>query len=187
MTVDPEPADEPAHPPAMLASAADRERALDVLKAGFAEGRLNQAEHEERVARVCAARTYGELALLVADLPAGPLGSAAHHPVYRVYRVTGYPPNRLSAPAVINSFAVASLICGLVELPTLGLSALPAVILGNRARQQIRETGQRGEGLAVAGLILGWAALTVFFAAIVGLMIWLILPPGPGAGGPIGS
>jgi hypothetical protein len=168
-------------PHAMLAGTADRERAIDVLKAGFAEGRLTQAEHDERVARAYAARTYGELAPLVADLPAGPLGDAMHH------IVAGYPPPQAPAPAVINSLAVASLICGLGEIPTLGLSALPAVILGSRARQQIRETGQRGEGLAVAGLILGWGAFALFFAAVLGLMIWLVLPPSPGTGGPIGG
>ncbi len=90
-------------------------------------------------------------------------------------------------PPVINSLVAASLICGLAEVPTLGLSALPAVILGTRARQQIRETGQRGEALAVAGLILGWTAIALFFAVIFGIMIWLALPPGPGTGGPIGS
>jgi hypothetical protein len=185
----PDPADEAApagpgvmtHPPAMLAGTADRERAIDVLKAGFAEGRLTQAEHGERVARVYAARTYGELAPLVADLPAGAPGTIVYYPV------AGYAPAGVPVPPVINSLAVASLICGLAEVPTLGLSALPAVILGTRARQQIRETGQRGEGLAVAGLILGCTAIAIFFAAILAIMIWVALPPGPGTGGPIGS
>jgi hypothetical protein len=165
----------------MLAADADRERAVDILKAGFAEGRLTQDEHGERVAKVHAARTYGELAAVTADLPAGPLGAAGHH------QVAARQPPQAPALATINSFAVASLICGVAEFPTLGLSALPAVVLGNRARRQIRQTGQRGEGLAVAGLILGWAALAVFFAAVAGIMIWLLLPPGPGVGGPIGS
>src|SRR5688572_30581721 len=57
--------------PAMLASHADRERAVDVLRAGYAEGRLEQPEFEKRVARAYAARTVGELGLLVADLPNG--------------------------------------------------------------------------------------------------------------------
>jgi hypothetical protein len=189
MTVDPEPgavpgpAGEPeraAGPPAMLAGTADRERAIDVLKAGFAEGRLTRAEHDDRVARVYAARTYGELAPLVADLPAGPPGVP-------YYLAAEYPPARASVPPMINSLAVASLICGLAEVPTLGLSALPAVVLGARARQEIRETGQRGEALAVAGLVLGWTALVLFSAAVVGIMIWLMLPPAPGSGGPIGG
>ena len=187
--VDPPPAGPPsaggperaAGLPAMLAGTADRERAIDVLKAGFAEGRLTQAEHDDRVARVYAARTYGELAPLVADLPAGPPGSVPY------YLAAGYPAAGAPVPPVINSLAVASLICGLAEVPTLGLSALPAVVLGARARQEIRETGQRGEALAVAGLVLGWTALALFSAAVLGIMIWLMLPPAPGTGGPIGG
>lgn len=58
-----------------LASTADRERAVDVLRAGFTEGRLTQAELDERVARAYASRTYGELGELTADLPVGPLGA----------------------------------------------------------------------------------------------------------------
>ena len=61
-----------AGPPGMLAADADRERAIDVLKAGFAEGRLTRADHGDLTARVYAARTYGELGALIADLPAGP-------------------------------------------------------------------------------------------------------------------
>jgi hypothetical protein len=56
----------------MLASNTDRDRAIDVLRAGFAEGRLTQAEFEERVERVQEARTYDQLADLTCDLPAGP-------------------------------------------------------------------------------------------------------------------
>ena len=162
------------YPAGMLAGTADRDRALDVLKAGFAEGRLTQTDHDERVTRLATARTYGDLALLVADLPAGP------------FAVACYPPPQPRLP-MFNSLAVASLICGLAELPTLGLTALPAVVYGTRARRQIRETGERGDGLAVAGLVLGWTAIALFFAAVLAMMIWLILPPAPGTGGPIGS
>jgi hypothetical protein len=175
---------DPARTPplAMLAGTADRERAVDVLKASFAEGRLTLAELDERTALVGAARTYGELAALLADLPAGPSGAViCSGPVGR------RPAAREPAPRAINSVAVAALICGLAELPTLGLSALPAVVLGIRARQQIRETGQRGEGLAVAGLVLGWTAIALFFGAVLTVIIWLLLPAGPGTSGPIGS
>jgi hypothetical protein len=55
----------------MRASSADRERAVDVLKAGFAEGRLTQDEYNDRMGQAYSARTYGELATLTADLPAG--------------------------------------------------------------------------------------------------------------------
>jgi uncharacterized membrane protein len=186
MTADPQPGTPPAvagpaamaEPSVMLAGTADRERAIDVLKAGFAEGRITRAEHDERVARALAAGTYVELAELVSDLPVGPSGIVMHYPVA---------PYQPPAAQTINSLAVASLMCGIAEIPTLGVSAVPAVILGSMARRQIRETGERGEGLAVAGLILGWLVFACFFAAVLGIMIWLMLPPAPGTGGPIGS
>ena len=56
----------------MLTSTAERDRAVDVLRAAFVEGRLTQEEFAERVARVHASRTYDQLAELVSDLPAGP-------------------------------------------------------------------------------------------------------------------
>lgn len=61
----------------LLAGDADRDRAVDVLRAGFAEGRLTQEEFTERVARAYESRTYGELGELVADLPAGPIPAHA--------------------------------------------------------------------------------------------------------------
>jgi hypothetical protein len=59
--------------PAWLASSADRERAVGVLRAGFTEGRLTQDELDDRVARAYAARTYGQLWELTSDLPVGAL------------------------------------------------------------------------------------------------------------------
>ena len=63
----------PAVDPAWLASSADRERAVGVLRAGFTEGRLSQDELNDRIARAYAARTYGDLWGLTADLPTGAL------------------------------------------------------------------------------------------------------------------
>ena len=59
--------------PAWLAGSADRERTVGVLRAAFTEGRLSQDELDDRVARAYAARTYGDLWALIADVPAGPL------------------------------------------------------------------------------------------------------------------
>jgi len=59
--------------PAWLAGDADRERTIGVLRAGFTEGRLTQDELGDRIARAYAARTYGDLWTLTADLPTGPL------------------------------------------------------------------------------------------------------------------
>ena len=156
--------------PSMRAATADRERAVDVLKAGFAEGRLTQDEYNDRMGRAYAARTYGELAALTADLPAGPLP---------VLPVAGYPP-----PTGTNSMAVASMVLGVAEFFTMGLTAIPAVICGHIARRQMRMTPQRGEGLATSGLVLGYMAIifwaVLIAASLVGVAISIAHNGGPG-------
>lgn len=53
----------------LRASDADREQVAERLRQATAEGRLVPEELEERLETVFAARTYGELDALVADLP----------------------------------------------------------------------------------------------------------------------
>ena len=97
--------------PSWLAGSADRERTVGVLRAGFTEGRLTQDELDDRVARAYAARTYGDLWALTADLPAGPLpyppdlltrrGLTSRVPPCFTgpnRRATGIPPRRWSSP-----------------------------------------------------------------------------------------
>jgi hypothetical protein len=57
--------------PEVRASDADRDSMLVRLHTAFAEGRLSEAELDERMDLVLAARTYGELAAVAADLPSG--------------------------------------------------------------------------------------------------------------------
>ncbi len=61
---------------ALRASDADREQIAELLRVAVGEGRLDFSELDERLIAVYAARTYGELEPLVADLvmapPAGP-------------------------------------------------------------------------------------------------------------------
>lgn len=54
----------------LRASDADRAAVADVLGTHMSTGRLTVAEYDDRLARAYAARTYGELAPLTADLPA---------------------------------------------------------------------------------------------------------------------
>jgi uncharacterized membrane protein len=142
----------------MRAATADRERAVDVLKAGFAEGRLSQDEYNDRMGRAYAARTYGELTALTADLPAGVLPTIWGAP--QVYQ----------PPMSTNSLARASMILGVAEFFSMGLTAIPAVICGHIAKREMRLTGQRGDGLATAGLVLGYMAI-IFWAVIVVLAV----------------
>ena len=145
--------------PGMLAAAADRERTMDVLKAAFGEGRITKEEFDLRASRTMSARTYAQLGSVVADLPSGPSFGVMPYP-------GGYYP-------VVNNptsgLAIGALICGIAEIFTLGFAAVPAVILGHLARQQIRRTGERGEGMAIAGLVLGYLGIGIWTLIIIAL------------------
>jgi len=54
----------------LRASDADRERAVEVLKAAFVQDRLAKAEFEAHVGRALASRTYAELAAVTAGIAA---------------------------------------------------------------------------------------------------------------------
>jgi Domain of unknown function (DUF1707)/Domain of unknown function (DUF4190) len=155
----------------MRAASADRERAVDVLKAGFTEGRLTQDEYNDRMGRAYASRTYGELTALTADLPAGamPVAWPTSAPVYQPAMPT-------------NSLARASLILGVAEFFSMGLTAIPAVICGHLAKSEMRQTGQRGDGMATAGLVLGYMAI-IFWGIVVVLAILGAAISVAGAGG----
>ena len=163
----------------MRASSADRERAVDVLKAGFTEGRLTQDEYNDRMGRAYAARTYGDLAALTADLPAGANPLPA-------WPVPAYQPPPSGGT---NSMAIASMVLGVAEFFTAGLTAVPAVICGHIARRQMKQTAERGDGLATSGLVLGYMAIifwsVLIAASLVGVAISIahngqIGPPPPG-------
>ena len=65
------PADPPSSP-ALRASDADRDRVIELLRGAVADGRLDQAEFDERLDAALAARTIDALAPLTADLIAAP-------------------------------------------------------------------------------------------------------------------
>lgn len=157
--------------PSMLAAHADRERAVDVLKAGFSEGRLPQDEYERRVERAYQARTVGELTLLVADLPQGPTAAqpSVMAPMPPMVPRTFMPAPVLPPPT--NSKAVGAMVCGVLTTMSLGLTGIPAVILGHTARAEMKRTGEGGEGFALAGLILGWLSVAGWAFFLLVLMI----------------
>jgi hypothetical protein len=69
-----------------------------------------------------------------------------------------------------NGLAIASLACGLGQFVVGPLATIPAIIFGHVARRQIRRTGQQGAGLALAGLTLGWVAVILAIALVVGAL-----------------
>jgi hypothetical protein len=64
--------------------------------------------------------------------------------------------------------AIISLVLGILGLVLLfGVASVPAVILGHIARKQIRERDEDGDGIALAGLILGWIGIGLVLLVIV--------------------
>jgi hypothetical protein len=75
-----------------------------------------------------------------------------------------------------NPFAITALVCGLVQF-VLGLAvvgnivaAIPAIVFGAIALKQIRLRGERGRGMAIAGLVLGILGV-LYFALIILLIV----------------
>ena len=73
----------PAGPDALRASDAERDRAAAALGDAVATGRLTPEEHDRRLDRLYAARTRGDLAALLADLPVGDGTALAPHHLFR--------------------------------------------------------------------------------------------------------
>jgi len=80
-------------------SHADRDQAIDRLKAAFVRGRLTKDELVARTAQACSARTYADLAALTADLPAEP--PAAKSPSQPVVLVLGVPAATVVAVPIV--------------------------------------------------------------------------------------
>lgn len=88
--------------------------------------------------------------------PPGPYGAAAPYPY---------------AQQKTNTLAIVSLIASLVGivgiLPFIG--SLVGVITGHMSLNQLKTSGEKGRGLALAGTIVGWVGLT--FTIIIGIII----------------
>ena len=136
------------------ASDADRDRVAGILSTAYGEGRLSRDEYDARLESALSARTYADLDRIVADLP------VAQEIVPSPAATTMVTPS-----ARTNGLAIASLACGLAQFAFGPLATIPAIVLGHMARSQIRRTGEQGAGLALAGLLLGWA--TVILAIVV--------------------
>ena len=100
----------------MRALYADREHVISALKAAFVQGRLTKDEFDSRVGQAFGSRTYGELATVTADLPAG-LTAAPPKPA----RVQARPPVKKIVTACVwvsplPAMVVASFLTGSDQL-----------------------------------------------------------------------
>ena len=136
----------------MRAADADRDQVVETLSTAYSEGRLSKDEYDARLENALSARTCADLDQIVADLPA--TRPAVVPPVART-----------------NGLAIASLACALAQFVFGPLATIPAIVFGHVALHQIKRSGEQGAGLAVAGLILGWATviLVIFLLLMVGV------------------
>jgi hypothetical protein len=80
--------------PEVRASDRERDAVLQRVQQAFAEGRLDDTEFDDRMRAALAARTHGELDVLLTDLPAEPSASAAA--LAPATRVPGPGPGKLA-------------------------------------------------------------------------------------------
>jgi hypothetical protein len=64
----------------MRAADSDRQSVADRLRVALEEGRLDLHEYDERLQRAYAAKTYGDLQVLLTDLPAAPVPEPPRRP-----------------------------------------------------------------------------------------------------------
>jgi uncharacterized protein DUF4190 len=92
---------------------------------------------------------------------------------YGGYAPPGYP---VYLPRPTNGMAIASLVLGILWLYWVG--SIMALVFGYVAQQQIRQRGESGGGIAIAGIVLGWIGV----ATLAFLLLFLSIAagaPGP--------
>jgi Domain of unknown function (DUF1707) len=162
----------------LRASHTDRERAVDILKVAFVQGRLTRDELDARVGQALAARTYADLAALTANLPAEPDRAPAPARVTPPAPVApparAHPRNREAKRAV----KIGAGIIGAIVLTTMGAGVA---------------TDEPAVAVALPILIVLFTAVaTAFVAALIAVALKVEsrrqnrsrgqLPPGPVSG-----
>ena len=149
----------------MRASHADRDQAIDRLKAAFVHGRLTKDELVTRTAHAYSARTYADLASLTADLPAeAPAARPPSQPVPAPPRRPVHPSIKVGAGVLAlmiaawtilailvglsgAAFVVAPLIVLVLGVPAATVVSIPIVVaLKLEARRRNRSRGQPPPG-----------------------------------------
>lgn len=131
----------------MRATDTDRENVHAVLQDAYADGRLTWDEFDARSSKLVVAKTYDQLSALTRDL---------RTPV--PYKAPTYP---VAVAPSTNQLAGISLAFGIGQVVLLFFGSITAIVCGHVARSQIRKTGQQGDGMALAGMILGYIGLGI--------------------------
>jgi Domain of unknown function (DUF4190) len=100
--------------------------------------------------------------------PPAQYGPAGQYPPAGQYG----PPAGYNQPARTNPLSIAALVCGLVQFlfGLVGLNillAIPAIICGAIGLKQTNVRGERGRGMAIAGLVLGILGVLYFILVVL--------------------
>jgi hypothetical protein len=146
--------------PSLRASDSDREQVAERLRHATAEGRLNAHELEERLQTLFAARTYGELNALLADLPAGRSLSRQRVRVPRWAAAVGAVTLMLAALGALT----------IARLHSAAEVALPGPGGGRQFRFPGPPLADPNHGLIVAGSM----AAAVAVLLVCGVVLWVL-------------
>ncbi len=97
----------------MRTSRAEREQAIEVLKVAFVQDRLTKDEFDVRAGQAMTARTYAELAVLTADIPAEPTEA---QPLRKPARAKARPPMNRRVLAPVSMIPIAATVLGVLLL-----------------------------------------------------------------------
>ena len=97
--------------------------------------------------------------------PSGPSGQQPGPAPYGQYgQPPGYPPQPpYGPPPGMNILAILALVFAFIFPPV-------GIVLGHIAKRQIKQTGEQGDGLATAGLVLSYALTGIYLLACCGLL-----------------
>jgi hypothetical protein len=87
-----------------------------------------------------------------------PYGPGGYAPAYQYpYALAPSPPT--------NGMAIASMVLGILWLYWIG--SILALVFGYVALSQIKQRGEGGRGMAIAGVVLGWIGIGIGIIAII--------------------
>lgn len=103
------------------------------------------------------------------------------YPAGTGYPAPGYPsPYGYQVARPTNGVAIASLVVSILAVAGLacyglgGYLGLVGAVLGHVSRRQIRQQGGDGDGMALAGVIMGWLAAAIALLVTVGIVAVVI-------------
>jgi hypothetical protein len=81
-----------------------------------------------------------------------------------------YPPARPT-----NGLAIGSLVTSIAAFFVCGSIGIAGAIMGHMARRQLRERNEDGDGLALAGIIIGWIGFALSLVMILALVAFIAI------------